>query len=147
MGRGRPPKPSALKELEGNRGRRELPPDMPLHGVPECPEMLDSVGAEHFERIKTELAAIGVVKRLDGEAMAMLCEVWSDFWMAAEKLRSADNPEESKEARMLKYAAFKAWTSLAARFGLTPADRVKIVAIGKKPDANPTEERFLKITG
>jgi P27 family predicted phage terminase small subunit len=145
MGRGRPPKPSALKELEGNRGRRELTPDLPLAGTPDCPEMLDAVGAEHFERIKTELVAVGVVKRLDGEAMAMLCEAWSDFWMASEAMRTADNVEESKEARMLKYTAFKAWVVLAARFGLTPADRQKIIAGSGQKKTDEVEERFLKI--
>jgi P27 family predicted phage terminase small subunit len=146
MGRGRPPKPAALKDLEGNRGRRELPPDLPLSGLPECPETLGSVAAEHFTRVAGELGAIGVVKSLDSDALAMLSQEWSTYWEACEQLEHSDNPEARKEARMLKYSALKAWNMLAARFGLTPADRIKLIGAGSGPKAaDPIEERFLKI--
>jgi phage terminase small subunit len=152
MGRGRPSKPAALKDLEGDKGKGRRPAfeDMALSGLPECPDTLDSVAAEHFELVSAELATVNVVKRIDSEAMSVLGSLWSDFWRADEMLRKAetkDDFDERKLAMALKYKAYAAWAQLAAKFCLTPVDRLKIVASGAKPETNPTEERFLKITG
>jgi phage terminase small subunit len=143
---GRPRKPSALRVLEGNRSRTDIPPEPELNGVPECPECLDAVGAAHFNFVTAELAAAGIVKRIDSEALSTLADVWSDFWRASEALRGPLDIESAKEARMLKYAAARSWWSGAGKFGLTPADRAKLMApVANKPDAD--EERFFKVTG
>lgn len=148
MGRGRPRKSKAIHDLNGNPGKRSAPEDMPLTGLPECPSTIDAVAAGHFERVVAELAGLGAVKKLDTEALSVLGEVWSDFWRAAEQLRAAEIAQDidaAKEARMLKYQAYKAWSSLAAKFYLTPVDRLRIMAAGKEPKPNPVKERFLKI--
>lgn len=135
MPRGRPRKPSALRELEGNRSRTDIPPDMPLSGIPECPRRLTGLAREHFEFVAGELTAIGVTKHLDTEALAMMAQLWGEFWAAAEQ-HDIDG--------MCKLSA--KWGNLAGKYGLTPADRAKIMATpATKQD--PTELKYFSGTG
>ena len=151
MAGGRPRKPKALHDLDGNPSKRDVPEDLPLSGIPECPSTLDAVAAAHFNFITAELSTIGVVKRLDTESLSALANVWSDFWLASEMLKAAitsDDVDAVKQARMLKYTALRAWVSMASKFGLTPADRMKIMAINKPGHKkDETEERFFGVVG
>jgi phage terminase small subunit len=135
MGRGRPRKPSSIRHLEGNRSRTDIPPDMPLQGLPELPEELREKAAEHFRFVSGELGAIGVVKRLDTPALAILADLYAMYWECS---RNGDVDGACKVVAK--------WSALAGKFGLTPADRAKIMATPiEKPDAD--EERYFGVTG
>lgn len=135
MSRGRPRKPSAIRDLEGNRSRRDIPPDMPLNGVPECPDSLTGRAREHFNFVTAELASIGVVKRLDVEALAVESDLYATYWECS-AARDIDG--------MCKIVA--KWSALAGKFGLTPADRAKIMA-GNQEKPDEIEDRYFKVTG
>ena len=140
---GRPRKPSNIRTLEGNRSRTEIPPDMPLNGVPECPDVLTGESRRHFNFVAAELSACGVTKRLDTEALAMLAWTWGQFW---ERAALAEMDLENKDFARLAIDYQKAWWAACGRFGLTPADRAKLMATpNEKPDE--AEERFFKVTG
>lgn len=132
---GRPRKPSAIKELEGNRARRDIPLEPPLHGTPELPESLDSVAAEHFTFLAAEFGGAGVLKRADTAALAKAAQQWSQYWAACD----AGEVELS-----LKIAAAldRSW----ARLGIQVIDRSKLM-IQKPGGMDETEERFFKVTG
>ena len=135
MGRGRPRKPSKLRELEGNRSRTDIPPDLPLQGVPKCPAKLTGEAKKHFNFVTAELASCGVVKRLDTEALAIMADLWRHYWAA-----SKENDVKAMCSIVAK------WSVLAGKFGLTPADRAKIMATpAAKPDE--IEETYFKVTG
>lgn len=135
MSRGRPRKPSAIRHLEGNRSRTDIPPDLPLPGVPECPDRLEGTAREHFNFIAAELSAIGVAKRLDTDALAILSDLWRTYWEC-----SAAKDVDGQCKVVAK------WAALAGKFGLTPADRAKIMAAPvEKKDV--TEDRYFKVTG
>lgn len=135
MSKGRPRKPSAIRDLEGNRSRTAIPPDMPLTGLPECPDKLAGEAREHFTFVAAELSAIGVTKRLDSAALAVLASLWGAYWEAV-----ADKDIDGMTKLVAK------WSTLAGRFGLTPADRAKLVTNPQgKPDE--TEERFFQVIG
>ncbi len=132
---GRPRKPSGLRAIEGNRSRTDIPPDMPLAGFPEAPEHLGDRARQHFNFVSAELSAIGVTKRLDSEALSILADLWDKYWA----LSSCGEIGEAMKV-------VGKWMSLAGRFGLTPADRAKIMSTPvEKPDED--EARFFKITG
>ena len=132
---GRPRKPNALRHLEGNRSRTEIPPDMPLSGFPEAPERLSPEAKRHFDFISAELSAIGVTKRLDTEALAILGDLYAHYWRC-----SAEGDVKGMVAIVGK------WAMLAGKFGLTPADRAKIMATPTEK-ADATEEMYFKVTG
>lgn len=135
MPAGRPRKPAALKELEGNRSRREIPAELPLHGTPELPEALDSVAAEHFTFVAAEFGGAGILKRADTPALAMLAALWSDYWHA----REGGDIDLS-----LKIKA--RWDSAASKLGIQVIDRSRLVT-AKPESRDATEERFFKVTG
>ena len=132
---GRPRKPSALRTLEGNRSRTAIPPELPLTGVPECPQHLTGDAREHFESVSKELIGTGIVKWLDTSALAAMAQTWGMLMDAYRNGRVSDACKLSAR-----------WLSFAGRFGLTPADRAKIMATPpSKPDED--EERFFRVTG
>lgn len=55
---GRKPKPTALKELEGNPGKRKLnkKEPMPGKGMPDCPKWLLPDAQEEWKRLRMTLA-------------------------------------------------------------------------------------------
>lgn len=138
-----PPKPTALRALEGNRSRRELKPDLPLAGVPEPAPWLDDFGREHFMRVAGELTAIGVTKRVDSDALNLLSDYWSK-WRQARIVLDMD-PFDRKNWQTY-FDAGKRWEAFCAKFGLTPSDRVRLcVSESEKPDE--IEEMFFRATG
>ena len=135
MGRGRPRKPSAIRHLEGNRSHTDIPPDLPLSGFPECPDNLSDKARDHFNFVAAELGAIGVVKRIDGEALAVLADLWRLYWLCSE------NGDIDGACKVVAK-----WSTLAGKFGLTPADRAKIMATPvSKPDED--EAIYFGVTG
>lgn len=145
MSRGRPHKPKALKDLEGDRGkgRRDAPGDLPLEGFPECPDGLNAVAAEHFSFIAGEFGPCGVLKRVDGAALARLADLWSKYWRASEMWEADPTDKEARQA-VIQFGG--AWERAAGKLGIPVVDRMKIMAAPQaKLDA--TEERFFKVTG
>lgn len=128
---GRPRKPSALRDLEGNRSRTDIPPEIELQGTPELPETLDAVAAEHFAFLAAEFGGAGVLKRADGPALKMLADLWSLYW---ECRANEDNDTALKvKAR---------WDSAASKLGLQVVDRSKLLGVGTKAKADATELRY-----
>jgi phage terminase small subunit len=141
----RPHKPSELRALEGNRSRRAIPPDMPLAGVPECPDVLTGEARRHFNFLAAELSAIGVTKRLDTEGLSLLAWTWGQFWELATLVElDCGNVAASKLALDFQ----KAWWAAASKMGIPVVDRARIMAMVKPEEkVDEDEERFFKVTG
>ena len=71
---GRKPKPTALKKLEGNPGKRKLntKEPMPGKGMPDCPKWLLPEAKKEWERLCVKLSEIGVLTEIDMAAFAIL---------------------------------------------------------------------------
>jgi P27 family predicted phage terminase small subunit len=81
---GRRPKPSALKALAGNPGKRAINTSEPKPtGIPTCPRHLDKEARLEWKRISTELIVLGLLTSVDRAALAGYCVAWSR-WVAAE---------------------------------------------------------------
>jgi phage terminase small subunit len=74
--RGPPPKPTRMRILEGNRGRRPLPANEPQYpaGVPERPSSMSAGGRKIWDTLVSEMAASGVLRTVDALALMQLCE-------------------------------------------------------------------------
>lgn len=102
--RGRKPKPTALKLLEGNSGKRPLniaelvsercPTAKPFlrskntdnkpTGVPECPDWLEDEAKAEWERVGTILENMGMLTSVDTTAFAGYCQAYAR-WREAEE--------------------------------------------------------------
>jgi phage terminase small subunit len=134
MAVGRPRKPAAVKELEGNRSRRDIPAELPLHGTPELPD-LDAVASEHFAFLAAEFGGAGVLKRADTPALMKLAQTWSALQRAYE---CGDLDLFCKLSQR--------WDSAASKLGLSVIDRSRLM-IAKPEQKDATEDRFFKVTG
>ena len=89
---GRKPKPTKLKLITGNPGKRllyEREPE-PKPGIPECPSHLDEEARAEWGRIAPELATMGVLARIDRAALAAYCQAWSRWVKAEGEIRKHD---------------------------------------------------------
>jgi phage terminase small subunit len=73
--RGRKPKPSFIKLLDGNPGKRPLNDREPsvLSGAPEAHDGLDAEAQAEWEQLVGDLDAKGILSRTDRTAMAAHC--------------------------------------------------------------------------
>ena len=88
-GRGRPPKPTAIKVLEGNPGKRPLnknePKPKPI--APKCPSWLEPDAKKEWKRLSKELEAMGLLTQVDMAVFAGYCQAYAR-WKEAEEFIS-----------------------------------------------------------
>jgi len=168
---GRKTKPTNLKILEGNPGKRPLPKDepRPAGGAPACPEWLCSLAKQEWERIAPQLEVLGLLTPVDMVALAGYCEFYAEFKIAREfvhkhgttyeawERNEAGEPIYDDEGRkVLRYShkypqvsvahqAFQQIRSLCSEFGLTPSARGRIQVPGIN-DAEDVMEVLLQKT-
>jgi len=150
--RGRKPKPTALKLLDGNPGKRPLNEREPLmlQGLPEPPEWLDAEARAEWDRIVPELAEMGLLSRADRPALTAYCTAWSR-WVEAEAMVKklgtiVKSPEKGfpMKSPYLSIAdqSLETMRKLMVEFGLTPSSRSRIKVPGN--DAADEFDRFLE---
>lgn len=135
--RGPAPKPTALKELAGNPGKRALPAHEPKPRVkvPPCPKWLTGEARAEYRRVGRQLVQLRVMTEIDRTALAAYAHQYQK-WLEAEavverqgavligeKGGSYINPWQS-----IANMALKNMRSLLAEFGMTPASRTRVTA-------------------
>jgi phage terminase small subunit len=128
MGRGRPRKPTSLHIVEetldpSKHADRAFEPL--ADGTPRCPRDLKGEARKFWERVVPQLVRMGVAKAADRESLVVLANLWA-CWVQAATMAEIAATDPKVRSAMLGYSA--EWSRLAARFGLTPADRSKIQA-------------------
>ena len=76
---GRKPKPTAVKKLEGNPGKRKLntKEPVPAKGMPDCPEWLLPEAKKEWERLADLMNQMGVLTEVDMAAFAAYCQSYA----------------------------------------------------------------------
>lgn len=141
MGRGRPRKPTATLKLMGafrNNRHAERENEPQPTGTPVAPAWLDETGLELWNRLVPKLIAIGVAKDFDNESLGSMCRWWS-AWRKADAALVENGITTAGMNQSV--AAWKQFSLLASKFGLTPVDRTKI-AVEPKDDNQDTEKRY-----
>lgn len=125
---GRPRKPTALKLLQGNPGKRPLPKNEP-HPKVGCdpPPWLPLDARVEWKRLAPGLLRYRLLTELDGDAFAALCMMTAQLADLG-AIPGASITDTTKELRQL-------W----GRFGMTPADRSKVSSAPEKK-ADPFED-------
>ena len=139
--RGPAPKPTALKLLQGNPGKRRLNAwePKPCDGVPRCPDWLDAEAKACWKRIVPQLKAMGVLTLIDADALTNYCDTWSRWKRAVLFLKEKGDVYTIKDDDgKIKYISQLPQVAIARNllavlnryqqeFGLTPAARSRIV--------------------
>jgi len=76
---GRKPKPTKLKIIEGNPGKRPLNENEPIPQsiAPECPDWLSDDAKKEWKRLAPELERLGLLTVLDMAAFAGYCQSYA----------------------------------------------------------------------
>lgn len=138
---GRRPKSTAHLQLHGGyrADRHGNRVDSKAAGRPERPKGLSKPAQWLWDLVVNELAALGVVKKLDTAHLWSMCEMWGLY---RESMKLALAAPTNKDARIAAVSYLAAFEAAAAKCGLTPADRAKLTATPEQ-QADPFEE-FLK---
>jgi P27 family predicted phage terminase small subunit len=150
---GRPKKPTAIKDLQGNPGHRPNNEDEPkFKGRTTPPAHLDKTARQEWKRLRPRLELLEMLTPADRTAFAAYCVAYSRH-VAAEKFLQSPRAGGS-----LKYVtatgALRPWPEVAisnsalqqmhrfiTEFGLTPASRSRLHIL---PPGKPnTDEDFL----
>lgn len=121
---GRPRKPTKTLKIQGTfeaRHRDEREPQ--ASGCPVMPDVLTGVAAEHWKQVVPELHRMGIVGVSDTVSLTAMCRTWQMACQAFDEGETRDYLE-----------AIGKWLNFAGRFGMTPADRSKIIASPPKGD-------------
>lgn len=142
--RGRKPKPTALKLVTGNPGKRALPEHeakIPL-AEPTAPEFLNDDAKIEWTRVCAMLYRAGLMTELDRAALAAYCQaygVWAQVERAVGKLQAGGELNgllmKTTNGNVIQHAllgiANKARSDVvryAAEFGMTPSARSRVQA-------------------
>lgn len=122
---GRPPKPTALRVLEGVRGHRPLRREPIAQGTPQAPRWLKGDARQLWTRTVPELQRMGVIGKIDECALTMLCQTWS-LWLDVE--RELADPEQRMDDRLHRQSSRLKRDLLAmlTQFGMTPVARARL---------------------
>lgn len=133
--RGRKPKPTRLKLLEGNPGKRPISgrEPQPPASQPSCPAHLSPTAKAEWKRLAQTLNRIGVLTQVDRAALAAYCQAYGR-WVEAEK-KLQETPVLLKTPA--GYVQQSPWLTVAnkqlelmvrymAELGLTPSARSRL---------------------
>ena len=150
--RGRKPKPTALKTLEGNPGKRQLNVNepKPLAKAPSCPKWLDPEAKKEWRRLSKKMEQIGILTEIDMAAFAGYCQAYAR-WKAAEEfiskhgsiVKTPSGYWQQVPQVSIAQQYMKAMQKFAEQFGLTPAARSRIVADNSKTEYMDDMDRLL----
>ena len=139
---GRKPKPTNLKILEGNPGKRPLNHDEPEPELgAECPAWLCARGQSEWQRLAPVLESCGILTMADQNTLATYCDAVANYIKATLEINDLETfieqgPHGTKISPII--SAQRNYADLMIRFGsklgLSPSDRTSI-KITNKPKA------------
>ena len=151
--RGRKPKPTALKVLEGNPGGRPLNPNepKPAKKAPRCPAWLEDEAKKEWKRMGKTLEQMGLLTEMDMAAFAGYCQAYAR-WKEAEEfitqhgtiVRTPSGYWQQVPQVSIAQTYLKLMNRFAEQFGLTPASRSRIIAADSSTDTQDEMEALLE---
>ena len=155
--RGRKPKPTAVKVLEGNPGKRALNTSEPHPPVPDAnpyaPRHLNEDAKKEWKRVVGILIDLGLYTEIDKAALAIYCQT-RGRWVIAEgkcdeqgeilttdKGYNYQNPwrHEANKAQDLM-------RRMMVEFGMTPSARSRINMPGEPEGPSLAEQLFAMVS-
>ena len=145
---GRRPKPTHLRVLQGNPGKRPLNVNEPKPKVEQLtpPEHLNAIALSEWNRVSEELSRLGLLTTVDRAAFAAYCTVYAR-WVDAEEglkktgpvVRAPSGYPMISPYYTVANQSLQLMRSYLIEFGLTPAARSRI-SIGPRQQDDPVED-------
>jgi len=156
-------KPTAIKKLEGNPGKRPLNQLEPQPEIekPSCPAWLCYEAKVEWKRIVPKLMTLGLLTRVDRAALAAYCQAYGRWAKAEKALKAIEDkfegafninsgsglcyqtmPNGNWVTHPLVHIANRAMEQMKAflaEFGMTPAARTRI-SVNKSESEDPLDK-------
>ncbi|EPR3212970.1 phage terminase small subunit P27 family [Klebsiella pneumoniae] len=151
---GRRPKPTHLKVVTGNPGKRKLndKEPTPAKEIPSPPAHLTDWGKVVWGRLTVLLDGMGVLTVADTLALERLCDIYADILqlrdtIAVEGRTYTVQTEggfliKANPAVSMLADADRRFKSYLVEFGLTPAARTKVKVNGETPEEDTLDKFF-----
>lgn len=158
--RGPTPTPTAILQRRGSRevaSRANEP--QPELGAPRCPAWLDKDAKAVWRQLVPQLDAIGVLTKIDGNALARYCRLfvrwkqcdafvrkYGETYVAAYTEGKPTSFQQFPEVGIINRLGPQL-LRLEQEFGLTPAARTRIQVTPRPAVQADGKERFFKVCG
>jgi P27 family predicted phage terminase small subunit len=149
--KGRRPKPTSWRVIEGNRGRRPLNRNepRPTPTMPTVPAHLSDAARTEWDRLAPQLHALGLLTELDRAMFAVVCVAIADVAEAEQRIAqfgkfmkgSRGQPIRSPYVR-IRDDALAILHRFAIEFGLTPASRGRISVPTLRPQPTDPASKY-----
>jgi len=156
--RGPPPTPTNVLAKRGSwRANRNPAEPKPARGRPRCPRWLDAYAKAAWKQLIPQLDAMGVLTRIDANALTRYCRLWSRWRQAEEFLQQRGDSYLAKDAQgqvkgVRAYPQVRMANQLAeqqqrieAQFGLTPSARARLQAPQQDSQQDDDKRRYLSV--
>jgi P27 family predicted phage terminase small subunit len=140
---GRKPRPTKLKVLEGNPGKRRLndKESDPPPAIPSCPEHLSPAAKKEWERVTPLLEKLGLLSQIDGAALSLYCQAWGR-WVEAEgalktygvMVKSPNGFPMQSPYLAVANRAMEQIRAMLTEFGISPSSRSRVSASPSEDD-------------
>lgn len=154
---GPPRKPTKLRLLQGNPGKRALPQDepMPEEGAPPTPKTLRGAALAKWKELVADTMAIRVLTKVDGHMLEVTAAAY-DEWLSLNrtlsksgvtyKARTTNGTRVYPRPEVAMRAdAWRRYCTGLAHFGLSPSSRGKVQTA--KPPENENASKARKYFG
>lgn len=149
---GRKPKPTAVKVLEGNPGKRSLNTQepQPRKKAPRCPVCLEEEAKKEWKRMAKQMEQLGILTEVDMAAFAGYCQAYAR-WKEAEEfitqhgsiVKTPSGYWQQVPQVSIAQTYLKIMNKFCEQFGLTPAARSRIVADAREDKEHDAMELLL----
>ena len=144
---GRRPKPTHLKLLQGNPGKRPINQNepQPPAEIPGAPEHLSEAAKAEWKRMSDQLLKLGLLTAIDWAAFAAYCTVYGRWVEAEEALKKTGPVVRSPSGYPMispyytvAHQSLNQMRAFLVEFGMTPASRSRI-SVNFHQDEDPFE--------
>lgn len=155
---GPPPQPTKIRILHGDPGKRGINRGEPKPDAASTtpPGWLDRAAREVWNELAPELHRLGLLTKLDRQALASACRWWALYRKADATLRrggaggglTMKTPSNGRQAAPEVQIALKSHDAamrVFERFGVTPSERTKLVAPGTHGEGDDDEHLLGKL--
>ena len=133
------PKPTQLKIITGNPGRRPLPENEPKPSrckTLRAPKELTPAAKTQWRKVAKQLDDAGILTEVDTEALVLYCEAYAR-WRAAQAqidkyglvVKSRNGFPTQSPYVPIVHEAFRQMRQLLTDFGMTPSSRTKVQSV------------------
>ncbi len=135
--RGRKPKPTEVKRLTGNPGKRPLTGGVAsAGGDPDMPDFLCPEAQEEWRRVLEDARPLGLLGRENRAVLALYCQAWARMTVAERHINEHGSvvpaprtgvPMQNPHVSIARSAGDRV-AKMAVEMGLTPSSRSRVGA-------------------